>query len=138
MVPYPGGMSLEVGSMVNPATGCVTAYEELWIDKAPVPHSSSTQKPKCVVFQLLDEPASKRGQFVRFGHYAQGVLRVGDTFTAERWLWSETHTRWEQTVKAGDNHGPLGFLLDARQEPVKVGDKVEGPMGTWTAIECRT
>lgn len=122
--------------MVNPATGRMTGYEELWIDKAPVPRS--TQKPKCVVFQLLDEPASKRGQFVCLGHYAQGVLRVGDTFTAERWVWSERHTTWEQTVKAGDNHDPLGFLLDARQEPVKVGEEVEGPMGTWTVIECCT
>lgn len=136
MVPCPGGLALEVGSMVNPATGRMTAYEELWIDKEPTPRSAP--EPKCVVFQLLDEPGAKRGQFVCLGRYAQGVLRVGDTFTAERWVWSERLSRWEQTVKAGDNHDPLGFLLDVRPEPDKVGGKVEGPMGSWTVIEYCT
>ncbi|KKY37147.1 hypothetical protein UCDDA912_g02787 [Diaporthe ampelina] len=134
MVPCPGGLALEVGSMVNPATGRMTPYEELWLDKVPAP--SGAQNPECVVFQLLDEPGAKRGQFVCLGPYAQGVLRVGDTFTAERWLWSERYSRWEQTVKAGDNHAHLGFLIDGRRGPDKVGDKVEGSMGTWTVIEA--
>ncbi|KAI7781117.1 hypothetical protein LA080_015237 [Diaporthe eres] len=136
MVPCPGGLALEVGSMVNPATGRMTAYEELWLDKVPAPRSA--QDPKCVVYQLLDEPAAKRGQFVCLGHYAQGVLRVGDTFTAERWVWSEGHSRWEQTVKAGDNQDPLGFLIDGRRGADKVGEEVQGRMGAWTVIEYCT
>lgn len=136
MVPCPGGLALEVGTMVNPATGRMTEYEELWLERVVAPLSA--HKPKCVVFQLLDEPGAKRGQFVYLGHYAQGVLRVGDTFTAERWVWSERLSEWEQTVKVGDNHDPLGFLIDELRKPDKVREKVEGPMGTWTVIEYST
>lgn len=133
LTPCPGGLALEVGSMVNPATGLMTAYEELWHDEQPTPRGAKT--PECVVFQLLDEPGAKRGKFICLGPYAQGVLRVGNTFTAERWLWSEKLSRWEQTVKIGDNHDPLGFLIDGRRDPSKVGDQVEGSMGTWTVVE---
>lgn len=133
LIPCPGALALEVGSMVNPATGRMTAYEELWLDKEPAPLGA--QNPSCVVFQLLDEPAAKRGQFIILGRYAQGVLRVRDTFTAERWVWSETHARWEQAVKAGDNPEPLDFLIDERHMHDKVGDKVEGSAGTWTVVE---
>ncbi|KAL1882134.1 hypothetical protein Daus18300_000619 [Diaporthe australafricana] len=132
MTPCPGGLALEVGSMVNPATGLMTAYEELWYDKQPT--SGGAKAPECVVFQLLDEPGAKRGQFIRLGPYAQGVLRVGNTFAAERWVWSEKLSRWEQTVKIGDNHGSFGFLIDDR-EPNTVGGQVEGSMGTWTVVE---
>lgn len=134
MVPCPGGLALEVGNMVNPATGRMTAYEELWMDKSPAP--GSPEGPKCVVLQILDEPGAKRGQFICLGPYAQGVLRVGDTFTAERWLWNESDSRWEQTVKAGDSHDALGVLFDGRRGPGRVGDKVEASTGTWTVIEC--
>jgi hypothetical protein len=133
MIPCSGGLALEVGNMVNPATGCMTAYEELWLDKTLVP--IGTQYPSCVVFQLLDEPGAKRGQFVLLGHYAQGLLRVGDTITAERWVWSESHSRWERTVKVGDNHEPLGFLINRCQRPIKIGDKVQGSAGTWRVVE---
>ncbi|KAJ0108027.1 hypothetical protein J7T55_008163 [Diaporthe amygdali] len=133
MVPCPGGLALEVGSMVNPATGILTAYEELWYDKKPA--LTSATPPECIVFQLLDEPGARRGLFVRLGPYAQGVLRVGNTFTAERWAWSENLSSWEQIVKIGDNHDSLGFLLDEQRRSDKVGDQVEAPMGTWTVIE---
>ncbi|POS72987.1 hypothetical protein DHEL01_v208624 [Diaporthe helianthi] len=133
MTAHAGGLALEVGNMVNPATGRMTAYEELWSDEVPV--RAGAQNPSCVVFQLSDEPGSKRGQFILLGRYAQGVLRVGDTFTAERWVWNEEHGRWKQTVKVGDNSEPLGFLVDGRHRPDKAGDNVEGSAGTWTVVE---
>ncbi|KAI3390972.1 hypothetical protein diail_8307 [Diaporthe ilicicola] len=133
MVPCPGGLALEVGNMVNPATGLMTAYEELWHDKQPAPRSAIP--PECVVFQLSDEPGAKRGQFIRLGPYAQGVLRVGSTFTAERWVWSENLSSWEQTIKISDSQHTLDFLIGELGGSNEVGCQVQGSMGTWSVIE---
>ncbi|ROW14147.1 hypothetical protein VPNG_04342 [Cytospora leucostoma] len=134
MFPQRNGVTLETGRMVNPATGVETDYEELWRDEEP--ESTSVGGVACVVFQIQDDSSGKRGQFVRLGRYAQGVLRSGDTFTAERWTWDQGQFKWRRLAKVGDGEAPsLGHLLVEHDSPYKVGEQVETPSGIWTTIE---
>lgn len=136
MFPQQNDVTLETGSMVNPATGVETDYEELWYDEEPT--SISPEGVACVVFQLQGDSRAERGQFIRLGKYAQGVLRIGDTFTAERWLWHEGQSKWKRLVKIGDDQVPsLETLLDKNDSSYKEGEKVKTPGGIWTVIEAQ-
>ncbi|KUI70742.1 hypothetical protein VM1G_05674 [Cytospora mali] len=136
MFSQPDDMMLETGRMVNPATGIETDYEELWRDEEP--KSISVGEATCVVFQLQDDSIGKRGQFVRLGQYAQGVLQIGNSFTAERWLWDQGQSKWRRLVKTGDSEAPsLETLLEKNGSLHMEGEQVETPSGTWTVIEVQ-
>lgn len=107
MVPSAQGGSevIETGHMVNPATGIDTEYEERWSEE--LPELVSGRPLSALVLQLHDDTNGKRGLLVRVGSRAQGVLRVGDKFTAERWeeMSPTTHgdfAHWKRKFKAGD------------------------------------
>ncbi|KUI55812.1 hypothetical protein VP1G_03160 [Cytospora mali] len=136
MFPQPDDMILETGRMVNPATGIETDYEELWCDEEP--SSIGVGEVTCVVYQLQDDSIGKRGQFVRLGQYAQGVLQIGNGFTAERWVWHQGQSKWRRLVKTGDDDAPsLETLLDKNGSRRKEGEQVETPSGTWAVIEVQ-
>lgn len=136
MFPQPNDVTLETGRMVNPATGIDTDYEELWRDEEPSP--TSVEDIACVVFRIQDDSRGKRGQFLRLGQYAQGVLLDGDTYTAERWMWDQGQSKWKLLVKIGDNEAPsLETLLAKNGSFYKEGDRAETTSGVWTVIEVR-
>lgn len=107
MVPSADDYSIiiETGRMVNPATGIDTEYEERWSENFP---EFVWGRPLTVlVLQLHDDANGKRGLWVRLGNRAQGVLRVGDKFTAESWsdmnpTSHDESAHWERDFKAGD------------------------------------
>lgn len=135
MLPGSDGSTLETGSMVNPATGMKMDYEELWRDEEPLPVHGLA---KCLVFQLHDDNDQKRGLFIQLCHHAQGILRIGDSFTAERWEWNRSLSKWDMLVKAGNMKcPPLGRLLtDANADKdYREGDTVQDHSGLWTVIE---
>lgn len=135
MFPQPNDVTLETGRMVNPATGVETDYEELWRDEDPSP---TVEGIACVVFRIQDDSSGKRGQFLRLGQYAQGVLQDGDTYTAERWMWDQAQSTWKRLVKIGDNEAPsLESLLETNGSLYKEGEQVMTPTGTWTVVEAR-
>lgn len=134
MFPQPGGLTLETGRMVNPANGIETDYEELWREEEPQP-AAAGQPAKCVVFQLHDDPSEKRGLFIRLGKYAQGVLRIGGSFTAERWQWSDSEAKWGRLFKIGDEDIPtLETLSDNMEKEHLEGDLIDGPGGNWVVM----
>lgn len=136
MFPQPDDTTLETGRMVNPATGIETDYEELWRDEEPSP--TSVDGIACAVFRIQDDANGKRGQFLRLGQYAQGVLQAGDTYTAERWMWDQGQSKWKRLAKIGDNEAPsLETLLLTNDSLYKEGEQVETPSGIWTVIEVR-
>jgi hypothetical protein len=122
MFPQADGTTLETGSMVNPATGRETAYEELWRDVDPAP--TTTAAVNCVVLHFEGE-AGVRASVVRLGQYCQGILREGDKLTAERWEWENG---WRRTVRMGDGELPCEMVLDdgfvvKQDDEVKIGNR---------------
>ncbi|KAI0191138.1 hypothetical protein EV127DRAFT_69306 [Xylaria flabelliformis] len=106
--PQDDGRTLETGRMVNPATGKLTSYEEVWTDLETEgipevnPGSDTTTQQargRCVVLELNDAECEARGMAICLGRYHQCVVRMGDRFTAERWLWEDGE--WKRKCQAG-------------------------------------
>lgn len=110
MYPQEGSnLTLEKGRMVNPATGEECDYEELWRDLEPAVVSSSSDASdpaECVVLKFEDGPGKARGMVVWLGRFCQGISRVGEDVTAERWEWKEAEG-WKRTVRIGGEGVPL-------------------------------
>ncbi|KAJ2981333.1 hypothetical protein NUW58_g6717 [Xylaria curta] len=101
------GRTLETGRMVNPATGQLTDYEEIWTDIEAEAVPEANQKSEnlikgpggcCVVVELKDEEREERGIAICLGRHFQGVVRAGERFTAERWLWDDGEWKCEYRV----------------------------------------
>lgn len=136
MFPQPDGTTLETGRMVNPATGLETDYEELWLDGRPE-HPSAL--PKWTVLQLHDDTKDTRGLFAQLGPYAQVVLRVGDLFTAERWEWNHTTSKWEKAFSIGHEKAPfLDDVIPAIRKGSQKGDNFDARTGTWVVVDADT
>ncbi|KAL5605640.1 hypothetical protein FOVSG1_005787 [Fusarium oxysporum f. sp. vasinfectum] len=129
MYPQPNDLTLEKGSMVNPDTGIDTAYEELWHDATPtaVPGEPAV---RALVLQTEDEKNGVRGSVVRLGCYAQGLIRVGENISLERWEWKEG---WKRTIRMGDAELPIEKILG--EETLKEGDTVDVGGREWKVIE---
>lgn len=98
MWPQPNGDTLEKGSTRDPKTGAVTQYEELWAD-VPVEKTGIDEGFVSIVLQLYDEAHSARGIVVRVGGWCQGLLKVGNEVTVERWKWVARDSK-------SSKHGP--------------------------------
>ncbi|OAQ75185.1 sodium/nucleoside cotransporter [Purpureocillium lilacinum] len=133
MVTQADGTTLETGSMVNPATGRVTAYEEVWEDEEPA--------APCVVLEVDEgdgdddggEGKGKQGRVVRLGRWCQGFVREGEKIALERWLWSGETNKWRRTVRMGDLDVACEAALEEGRE-FKVGERV-GEDGAWRVVE---
>ncbi|KAI9732598.1 MAG: hypothetical protein M1834_003934 [Cirrosporium novae-zelandiae] len=98
------GDTLEKGQMVNPTTGLLTKYEELWHDLEVSPVGMEKYRISAVL-RLEDEGKGAQGMIVRVGQWCQGILKVGSDVTVERWSWTDS-AHWEKLVKIGDNPLP--------------------------------
>ncbi|KAG9497105.1 hypothetical protein J7337_011897 [Fusarium musae] len=129
MYPQPNDLTLEKGSMVNPDTGIDTAYEELWHDATPtaVPGEPAV---RALVLQTEDDKNGVRGSVVRLGCYAQGLIRVGEHISLERWEWKDG---WKRTIRMGDAELPIEKILG--EEALKEGDTVDVDGREWKVIE---
>ncbi|RBR20257.1 hypothetical protein FVER53590_11234 [Fusarium verticillioides] len=129
MYPQPNDLTLEKGSMVNPDTGIDTAYEELWHDATPtaVPGEPAV---RALVLQTEDDKNGVRGSVVRLGCYAQGLIRVGEHISLERWEWKDG---WKRTIRMGDAELPIEKILG--EEALKEGDTVDVDGRGWKVIE---
>ncbi|KAI0395324.1 hypothetical protein F5Y17DRAFT_203729 [Xylariaceae sp. FL0594] len=116
--------TLEKGRMLNPATGKVTAYEEVWLDY-DTSTSISIPKPQThthrIIVLELGTPPHARGMLICLGGYCQSVLRSStgeegnsssssssssSTFAAERWVFAEEDAAEEEEEGKGkDNNG---------------------------------
>ena len=133
MHPQTSGSTLETGSMVNPDTGLMTEYEECWIDVDPLATNSGGEgKPVCTVLQLHDDDHEARGLVVRVGQYCQGILRVGESMSLERWEW-EFHEGWKRLVRIGDLFVPCGVMLEG--ESLKLGGELRYGEFLWEVVE---
>lgn len=133
MFPQPGGSTLETGHMTNPATGLGADYEELWRDEEPQPVPGLA---RCTVLQLHHDTDQTRGLFVQLGQHAQVVLRNGHVFTAARWIWDGSESRWKTLfcVGAHGNHS-LEDLIHSSRTTLQKDERFVASSGTWTVVE---
>ncbi|CAK7231242.1 hypothetical protein SEUCBS140593_007860 [Sporothrix eucalyptigena] len=119
------GSVLETGAMVNPATGHIQNYEEVWQD-TDVPADS-----RCVVLQ--HEAGPDRGLTIVLGGYCQGILRAKDGVTVERWE-QTTDRSWKRVYRSGAGQLPCGQLVSdlalGKKGTTLVCDNL-----TWTVVE---
>ncbi|KAL2111087.1 hypothetical protein VUR80DRAFT_288 [Thermomyces stellatus] len=129
------GTELETGRMVNPATGVEADYEEAWVSaEVLVTGSQSEGRPVTAVVQTCDDERQVRGMVVRVGQFCQGILRVGEAVTVERWEW-RLESGWTLSKKFGEEELPVEALLrDA--ERLVVGGIIENGGRVWRILEA--
>lgn len=128
MVDRPDGSILETGRMVNPATGRETDYEEVWWSEV------SYGRGVCAVLKTEDEEKGTRGMMVRLGRWVQGVLRVGERVSVERWV-LDSQDGWVCRAKIGEGDGlPVGELGDGVGR-LRLGGRVEVEGRGWEVVE---
>ncbi|KAH9926744.1 uncharacterized protein B0H18DRAFT_1005372 [Fomitopsis serialis] len=91
MFPEPDGvLCREKGRMVNPATGEMSDYEEMW-ETIEAQATGADSAIFCLV-AAVSGPAAElhkaRGSLVRIGQFIQCLLIVGDEVNVERWIYA--------------------------------------------------
>lgn len=82
----PNGDVLEKGKNKDPVTGELTEYEELWHDLRVESFGKKDNRSSLVI--RADEPERKiRGMAIKIGGWCEGILKVEDELTVERWEW---------------------------------------------------
>lgn len=104
MYPQPDGTTLETGHMLNPDTGIVTAYEEVWDDK-DIPSVNTDQI--CVVLKYQN--GEDKGLAIKLGEYCQGFLKIQEQMSLERWEGGEQPVC---TVRMGTHELPCKLALE--------------------------
>lgn len=123
MWPQPNGDILEKGSSRDPKTGVVSEYEELWAD-LPVDRVGGEAHFISAVLRLQDDERNARGMVVRVGGWCQGLLKIGNDVTLERWKW----------VPKGPGLKADAALIDA-METDKTHDQVDpDDVGDWVRV----
>ncbi|KAL9135535.1 MAG: hypothetical protein Q9175_003275 [Cornicularia normoerica] len=85
----PNGDILEKGKNIDPVTGEETEYEELWHDLQVEAFGKKDNRSSLVV--RADEPERNiRGMAIKVGGWCEGILKVEDETTVERWEWKPT------------------------------------------------
>lgn len=107
MYPQDDGTTLEKGSMLNPETGRVSDYDELWLDLLP-PASDVT-----AVLQVDDEAAGVKGMAVWIGSLCQGIARDADGVTLERWERGDDEA-WTRTARMGSREMPCASVVTGK------------------------
>jgi hypothetical protein len=132
MYPMSADLTLEKGRMVNPATGRLTDYEEVWLDNEPI--SVPSNGFRCTVLQMTTE-AGERGMMVCLGHQCQALSRTADGITAERWTWSN-HGQggWTCDIRLGSLELPCARILQNAVQ-IKEGAVFEIAGKHWKVIE---
>ncbi|KAL0936985.1 uncharacterized protein CTRU02_209201 [Colletotrichum truncatum] len=139
MYPQEGDLTLEKGRMVNPATGKECDYEELWRDVEPERaggrgSDDASKGPECVVLEFEDDANKARGMVVWLGQFCQGISRVGDEVTAERWEWRR-NDGWRRTVRIGEENAlPCEVLLKTGAR-LSIGAHVKHRQMIWRVLE---
>lgn len=127
------GLEYERGENVDPHTGNIQEYEELWksLKCEGELQGASQVEGSCdgvtsVVLQT--ESSESRGLIVRVGQWIQGMLKVGNDVTVERWLRkppfdvtnSEDHGRWESVSSIGQGQLPTVSAMYLTKDEVNL------------------
>lgn len=86
----PNGDILEKGKNSDPVTGEETEYEELWHD-LQVEAFGKKHNRSSLVMRADDPEKNIRGMAIKIGGWCEGILKVEDELTIERWEWRATN-----------------------------------------------
>lgn len=110
--------TVERGKMINPETGVVQGYEEIWRE-LPVlltVEANGTRTNIAIVMVAENKALRARGMIVRVGQWCQGVLRSGENTSCERWCLqdaeSEAAGQWECVLRIGRGDLPCHVLWE--------------------------
>lgn len=108
MYPQEDGTTLEKGEMLNPATGRLTRYDELWLDLLP-----PASDPIAV---LRVDAGAVKGMVIWIGALCQALVRDADGIALERWERSddEDEAVWARTVRMGTRPLPCEDVLTGK------------------------
>jgi hypothetical protein len=119
----PNGDELERGEMLNPVSGKVGPYEEVWRDE-PLPPNLQ------VTVALTETDGGVKGVVVRMGQWLQGILRISpDEVVASRYWWAAGD--WALRANYGAPHYPDTIPTNAL-EGRATGDQFTHGGRLWT------
>ncbi|KAI9837154.1 MAG: hypothetical protein M1837_003115 [Sclerophora amabilis] len=129
--PQPSGSILEKGEMINPHTGKLTEYEELWADEEPQATGYDCQRVSAVLVMECESNAGApgtRGMVIRVGQWCQGIMVGGGeaengggrAVDIERWTW--VPSALEPAVAPDGEGGTEGSREPEREEAKRDGD----------------
>jgi Protein HRI1 len=153
LIPQHDGSVLEIGRMVNPATGKMTEYEEVWADLEVEVIGEDSQRIS-IVIAVVDDLRGIKGKIVRVGQWCQGISKVGTVTHVERWHWvgkkqgtmaagkgkHQSDGSWERVAKIGGAYIPcsLAFVSGTQLNgapAAEEGDELKVGDTTWRVIE---
>lgn len=127
--PQPNGDVLEQGTTVERGTGVVTAYEELW-KGLKMEVVGQEEAFVSIVLRVQDDRMGARGMVVRVGGWCQGILKVGNNVTIERWQWKSSTSRLSRDAAQDETDGnqpaTTQQLSTALEDPFRIEDLRRG------------
>lgn len=129
MWPQANGDVLERGTQKHPITGLECEYEELWAD-LDVKVVGDEKSRISVAMKTENSDTKARGLVVRVGSWCQGILKVGDELTIERWQW--INLKWDRIVRIGDGALPCDATFI---DPSSESDLIRSGDLLWKVVE---
>ena len=135
------GDILERGQNVDAETGEVKKYEELWHDVG-IQHVGDNQTDVSIVLKTEEINRNTRAMIVRVGDWCQGILKVGDAVTVERWHWTPAATRhlagnsegnWKRIARLGNGNLPCAVTFEAKD--LEEGKRITAEALEWEVVE---
>lgn len=136
MWPQTNGDVLERGIQVDPVTGIRTEYEELWTDLEVEAVNGEKDRISMVLkAEGIKNRQPAKGLIVRVGGWCQGIMKIGEEVTIERWQWLETKGKWERVVAIGNSYIPCTILLDKNNSQTQEFSEMVIEELHWQVIE---
>lgn len=129
---------IERGRRPRRSTGHLTHYEEIWEHIPVQPVRTGTTNLSIV---LIVCTRTARGMVIRTAHVCQGILRVNDEVTVERWCWkprgspSSRSGNWERVLRLGRLYLPCHLAMEAERWPLRKGSRLEFDNLAWHVEE---
>jgi len=125
------GDVLECGQNIDAESGEVKKYEELWHDIG-VELVGQEKDYLSVVLTTDNQDNNTKGMIVRVGNWCQGILKVGEDTTVERWQWSRGDD-WQLVAKLGTKLLICGATFD--NSSLELGKVIRHHDLDWHVIE---
>ncbi|KAK5074998.1 hypothetical protein LTS08_005424 [Lithohypha guttulata] len=138
------GDCLEMGVMLNPATGKDELYKEYWCSASAVPRSDDVDDSTTCVVAKVTESASVKGIMIRLGGNVQGIMSIrkedgSESIEVERWVRGKPqHTvdedflrEWSKDIRSNGSLPCSWLCMSVKQ----VGQKLEYNDTIWEVTE---
>lgn len=123
----PSGDRLETGVMLNPASGKMSPYKEVWRTLDPVKSTPANltryekgadQKPiKSTVWNLSSSANGASGRFITIGNFSQGIVKFNNAFQCIRIFNNEVIYQYGSNVEEIFGQFMKGLSTFNRQFP---------------------